>query len=437
MEEIRDRFRSGANNSLAANLPAVLPGNANAFLYVTNPKNAGDNVTPWVTNGNAYPDREICVEMTNMGTPCAGNPPVPPGGGWYTTSAASASYQMTPKADWKWTRINLKTNGTSSGTAVASRVDPNFAANALVCWNGAAEIATNLANCSAVNPNYLPVYVMTTQAMTPTGSRRTVQAEAVSNKFPTLPGPMIFDGGNPVFNTPNSNAFTVSGNDQAKGANNGAGCPAATGEPALGAYNAAAVASLTTDANNRPQSYTGPAQYGSPSVGNVSAQLTMLSTVGGLQNLVSTVTLVAGNQGNVYGNNPASILHPGTNANPQMNVVNGDLTLGGGWSGAGVLLVTGNVTFSGNPSYNGLILVIGKGSVTKNGGGNGTINGSMLVANLYAANGTLLPANSAPGIPTFNWNGGGNVSWNYDSCWSTILNGLQAYRIVAVREMMF
>ena len=188
MEEIRDRFRGGANNSLAANLPAVLPGNANAFLYVTNPKNAGDNVTPWVTNGNAYPDREICVEMTNMGTPCAGNPPVPPGGVWYTTSAASASYQMTPKADWKWTRINLKTNGTSSGTAVASRVDPNFAANALVCWNGASEIATNLANCSAVNPNYLPVYVMTTQAVTPTGSRRTVQAEAVRISSPRCRG---------------------------------------------------------------------------------------------------------------------------------------------------------------------------------------------------------------------------------------------------------
>jgi hypothetical protein len=49
----------------------------------------------------------------------------------------------------------------------------------------------------------------------------------------------------------------------------------------------------------------------------------------------------------------------------------------------------------------------------------------------------LLPASSAPGVPYFNWNGGGTVSWNYDSCWSSMMNNLQSYRIVAVREMMY
>src|ERR1043165_3684516 len=42
MEEVRDRFRSSANNSLAANLPTASPGNANAFLYITNPATAGE-----------------------------------------------------------------------------------------------------------------------------------------------------------------------------------------------------------------------------------------------------------------------------------------------------------------------------------------------------------------------------------------------------------
>ena len=140
---------------------------------------------------------------------------------------------------------------------------------------------------------------------------------------------------------------------------------------------------------------------------------------GRFENLASSITLVAGNNNNVYGNNPASIVRPGTNAVPQINVVNGDLTLGGGWTGAGILLVTGNLTFSGNPSYNGLILVIGRSWSPKDGGGNGTVNGSMLVANLYDSNNALLPSSSAPGIPHFNWNGGGNVSWQYDSCWST------------------
>ena len=441
MEEVRDRLRSSSSNNLSLNLPTAAPGNPNAFVYVTNPK-GGEADTPWVTNGTAYPDTEVCTELKNMGIAFACSNGVP-SGTWYNTASgtgvltASASYAMIPVASWKWTRINLKINTTSSGSTTINTVDGNPLENYLVCWNGASQVTTSQATCSALNPNYLPVYVMTTLAVTPSGSRRMLQAEAISNTFPTLPGPMIFDGANPVFNTPSSNAFTVSGNDLAKGGHNGAGCPAAIGEPALGAYNNPAVTMLTGDANNRPQSYTGPLQYGSPSVGNVGSQLTMLDTVGGLEALASAVTMVAGNENNVYGNNPASIVNPGTDANPQMNVVNGDLTLAGGWTGSGILLVTGNLTFKGNPSYDGIILVIGKGSVVKSGGGNGVVDGSMLVANLYDASGNLLPPSSAPGVPTFNWNGGGTVSWNYDSCWSTMLNNLQAYRIVAVREMMY
>src|SRR5579864_3139346 len=52
MEEVRDRFRTTADNSIAGSLPTALPGNANAYLYVLNPKNAEAD-TPWVTNGNA------------------------------------------------------------------------------------------------------------------------------------------------------------------------------------------------------------------------------------------------------------------------------------------------------------------------------------------------------------------------------------------------
>jgi len=87
------------------------------------------------------------------------------------------------------------------------------------------------------------------------------------------------------------------------------------------------------------------------SVGNVGSQLTMLATVGGLQNLASAVTLMAGNESNVYGNDPSTILRPGTDANPQVNVVKGDVTLSGNWHGAGILLVTGTLHFHGTPTY--------------------------------------------------------------------------------------
>jgi Tfp pilus assembly protein PilX len=441
IEETRDRFRSVATNSLSASLPAALPGQTNGVLYILNPTNA-ETDTPWVTNGTHYPDTEICGEMTNIGAACAGSPAVPGGSPWYTTTTASSAYAASPVMSWKWTRVNLKTNKTSSGTTAASTVDGvALHSNYLVCWTGSNEIATPLATCSAAGPGYLPVYVMTTLAVTPSGSRRMIQAEATATTFPILPGPMIFDGANPTFSAPSSAAFGVTGTDQSSSSNpngpkNGASCPTPQNEPALGGYNAASVLALSVDASSRPSSYTGATGTGSPSVSNVSTSLGNLNTVGGLEALVSQVTNSAAST-NVYNGNASSITNPGTATLPVINVVTGDLSLSGGFTGAGILLVEGNLTISGNPSYSGLILVIGKGSVTKNGGGNGTLDGSLLVANLFNSSNQLLPSSSAPGAPTINWNGGGTATIQYDSCWSSAMSQSLAYRIVAVREMMY
>ena len=92
---------------------------------------------------------------------------------------------------------------------------------------------------------------------------------------------------------------------------------------------------------------------------------------------------------------------------------------------------------TGAPSYNGLILVIGKGTVTKSGGGNGVVDGSLFLANLYNSSGALLPASSAPGVPSMNWGGGGTMTFQYDSCWATQMSQALNYRIVAVREMIY
>ena len=77
IEEIRDRMRPGATNTLsttayftAATTP--LPGAVNGVLYVTNPT-GGETVTPWLTTGTNYPDDEICLEVTAW----AAYPPVP------------------------------------------------------------------------------------------------------------------------------------------------------------------------------------------------------------------------------------------------------------------------------------------------------------------------------------------------------------------------
>jgi hypothetical protein len=109
----------------------------------------------------------------------------------------------------------------------------------------------------------------------------------------------------------------------------------------------------------------------------------------------------------------------------------------GNATGAGLLLVTGQLTMSGNPSFNGVILVIGKGSITYSGSGNGVINGAMFVANLYNSSGALLPASSAPGVPFFDWNGGGTLNLNYDSCWTNNLSNRAVLRVLASHEELY
>jgi Tfp pilus assembly protein PilX len=432
IEEVRDRMRSAATNSLSGYLPTTaLPGATNGVLYITNPA-SGETVAPWLTTGTNYPDDEICKEVT-----CTSGVP---SGTWYATpQSASASYAASPILPWKWVRVMAKANKSDTGTTRVTSVDGTTNGNR-VCWTGTNEIATTAASCAAANANYLPVYELTALAVTSSGSRRMTQYEVDRTAFPAMPGAMIFDGPSPDFSTnPHSAAFGVSGADAAQGPNAGAGCGAPANQPALGAYNNASGTSLSGQLN-RPGSYTSGSAP-TPAVSNVNSALGPLSTVDGLTNLVNSVTAAAG-PSNVFPNaNNTTPTNLGTNSAPVINVVQGDFSLGG--SGAGILLVTGTLTMSGTPNFNGLILVIGKGNVVKNGGGNGTLNGSLLIANLYSdtpptyTNLIPLGSNNPPGIPTIAWNGGGNATIQYDSCWISTVSQSFPYKIVAQRELIY
>jgi Tfp pilus assembly protein PilX len=425
IEEIRDRMRPSATTTLATTAyftaaTTPLPGAVNGVLYVTNPT-GGETVAPWLTTGTNYPDDEICKEVT-----CVGG--VPAGAWTLPAQSASATYAATPVLNWKWVRIMIKPNKSDTGLARVTSVDGLTNGNR-VCFNGTNEHTTALTSC----PDK-PVYELTALAVTKSGSRRMVQYEISQSTFPTIPGAMVFDGPTPVYGAPNSNAFGVSGTDVAQGPNAGVGCPTPQNQPAVGGYDNASVATLVADIP-KPAKYTSGATP-TPAVSNVNAALGPLGTVDGLTALVNSITASA-NPANVYGNNP-TIANLGTDANPVINVVNGDLSMGPS-TGAGILLVTGNLTLSGNPSYNGIILVIGKGTFTKNGGGNGTLNGALLVANLNDSSGNPIPlgSNHAPGIPSMNWNGGGNFTGQYDSCWINYMSQSLPYRTITDRELIY
>ena len=97
-----------------------------------------------------------------------------------------------------------------------------------------------------------------------------------------------------------------------------------------------------------------------------------------------------------------------------MVVIDGDYTVTGGTSGAGILLVTGNLTLNGNISYDGMLLVVGKGIITRSGGGTGVISGGIFVANIAGVDGNInTTGDNTWGTPTWTTSGGGTSDIDY------------------------
>ena len=107
----------------------------------------------------------------------------------------------------------------------------------------------------------------------------------------------------------------------------------------------------------------------------------------------------------------------GSTADPKIVALSGDVTFDGNISGAGILLVTGQLQLKGTPSYTGLILVIGTGDFVYKGNGNGTIAGSILVANTNTPwlGNSCTTSDPCVGVPSYADNGGGNSLETYDA----------------------
>jgi hypothetical protein len=420
VEEARDRMQKGVTDTLrTASLPTTLPGTAGSVLYILNPAN-GETVAPW--NGSSsttYPDDEICKETSTIA--CSSNlPSLSSCSSWCVSTTASSVYAASPVLPWKWVRVMLKQNNalTSYSTNGVST------SGAQTCWNG-----TNEETTSCAPPDFLPVYTMTALAVTPTGSRRMVQAEIAEDRLNfNASAALTLDGTGDTASMPTSNNFGISGTDVG-------GCGATTTNPAVPAIGVGSNADVTTVAgaipNNRKNNYTGSGGS-NPDVENVSSSLPLnLQSVSSLQALVSTVK--ANVTQPVITGPATNIANAGTLANPQIIYVNGDLTLTGAVTGYGMIVVTGTFTASGNVGWNGLVLVVGKGNFVGSGGGGNVYNGAILVAKTVDAMGNPL---ATIGAPTFNFAGGGGNGFNYASGCIDAVNKLSTFHIMAFREML-
>jgi len=115
----------------------------------------------------------------------------------------------------------------------------------------------------------------------------------------------------------------------------------------------------------------------------------------------------------------------GTTSRPSITFIDGDGVLPPG-GGAGLLVVTGALTIDGSALYDGLILVLGSGQLIRTGGGASTTLGSILVAR-FGSSGNFL-------APTFNSNGSGTSTIQYDSDWVRRALASPGPRVVAIGE---
>jgi hypothetical protein len=194
IEEIRDRMIP-ANGTAPYNISAILPptnqlpsatNQGVVYILQSNPQNpvTMSNVT---TLGNALYDDELCHDyvMSGMSTAAANvRCTTQPSGSWYSTpSSASGPYLsqapnwnsggVSNPLDWKWTRISVK--GTNSTPYC---VDPSYCTSVTAkpaCYDGTSQRAMTGTSCTAMG--YNPVYLLTSLAVSSTGTRRIVQAE--------------------------------------------------------------------------------------------------------------------------------------------------------------------------------------------------------------------------------------------------------------------
>jgi hypothetical protein len=420
VEEARDRMQKGVTDTLrTASLPTTLPGTTGSVFYILNPAN-GETVAPWDgSSSTTYPDDEICKETSTIS--CSSNlPSLSSCSSWCVSTTASSVYAASPVLPWKWVRVMLKQNNaltsySTNGTSTSG---------AQTCWNG-----TNEETTSCAPPDFLPVYTVTALAVTPSGSRRMVQAEIAEDRLNfSASAALTMDGTGDTFSAPHSNPFNVNGIDSA-------GCGATTTGPAIPGLGVTDNADVTTVTgaipNGRDNNYTGSGGS-TPDVENIASSLPLnLQTVTSLQNLTSSIKSMV-TQPVITG--PATNLtYPGTQASPQIIYVNGDLTLSGSVTGYGLLVVTGTFTASGNVGWNGLVLVVGQGNFVGSGGGNNTYYGAVLVAKTLDAMGNPL---TNIGAPTFNFAGGGGNGMNYSSGCIAQATTLSTFHIMAFREML-
>ncbi len=223
----------------------------------------------------------------------------------------------------------------------------------------------------------------------------------------------------PSFEIGQSNAKEYNGNDAA-----GAAGPLPVFGTTCGGNQTQAA---TTVANSKPNTVTASAEK----VSNIANGDLMpwLQSADSARALLVELAAMAESTDRYFTGTPTDY---GSDSEPKLTFVDGDADLS---DGTGLLVVTGTLSMSGNATFNGIILVLGEGAMTRNGGGNGDILGAVVVAKFDRTWPPEENDEEHPFLaPTFQTNGGGNSTMQYDSVKVTNALKVLGIRVVGVQE---
>lgn len=200
IEEVRDRMipANGVapyniNSLLPTQLPNAAGGNV-IYILQNNPSTALSmtNVTSGTPSTNSYFDDELCHDyaigtMSRSTTPNVRCTAQPSGTTWYKTlTTAQGAFSQAPTwtsggrsnpLDWAWTRISVKASNSTPYCIDGNAGSTCYSETAgIACFDGTSEKQVAAAStCASINAN--PVYLLTSLAVSATGTRRVVQAE--------------------------------------------------------------------------------------------------------------------------------------------------------------------------------------------------------------------------------------------------------------------
>jgi Tfp pilus assembly protein PilX len=468
--------------TLNANAMALNTGSPFHMIYLKNPINA-EVIDPTTAAGstlaaNPYLDDQLCWErianltLTPGAGPCGSNGQ---GGQLLTDSTAFTATTMTQTAGvngtdalpFKWVRINAKQNMMGALGQNGTRVNGGLANGQQVCWDGSQEIVISSGTCATQTPTVMPVWEITSLAVTPKlganpGSRRMVQMEVALNPPLIPPAPISVMApvqlqGSYILNAYDNCACSCT--SSGSGSNATTSCVPRAGQPANACNTSAhaiytqntvsvnggsgnTITSFGSDPTSGTTTTVGPSVQGvnpwpnSLNINNLINQYKVGASVPnytctGTENLTTTPPTYenCGTQtSQTFGTYPSGLpTEPAPGSYTTVTeYVPGSVKLTADASGSGILIVDGDLEINGGLNWYGLILVRGKVSFTGGAGASTNLFGAILAGDDVSATNQVQDDNF-----------GGSINFHYDVCALKNLNGSTPPQLLATHEIMY